>query len=83
MITRQLLKTPASPTGAPTDPSALDPYVEDAYFTDGSNLYRLAGWLTRPTQPALVELEDCRSLHCVLIDRDELVALGLRPVVRA
>jgi hypothetical protein len=83
MITRQLVKTVALPVSAPADAAKSDPYTVDAYFTDGFTLFRLGGWLSRPTQPALAELEDCRTLHCVLLERDELIGLRLRPVVAA
>jgi len=82
MNTRQLLGGPALAERPPTDVAAPDPYVADRYFTDGINLFRLAGWLSRPRQAPLAELEDCRSLHSTLLERDGLVALDLRPVLR-
>jgi hypothetical protein len=79
MITRQLVKGPA---GAEMHPAAAhdDVYVADRYFTDGWNLYRLAGWLSRPGEQPLAELEDCRSLHSTLLEHEHLLALSLNPV---
>jgi len=79
MITRQLVKGPAL-TEAPSVDATTDPYLVDSFFTDGVNLYRIAGWLSRPSVPPLAELEDCRSLHCTLMEREVLVSLALRPV---
>jgi hypothetical protein len=74
-------------THAPVEPAigeatanAEDPYVADRYFTDGFSLFRLVGWLRRTREPALCELEDCHTLHCVLIERELLLGLSLRPV---
>jgi hypothetical protein len=59
--------------------TAPDPYVvSDRYFTDGVSLYRLVGWIIRPSEAPLAELEDCRSLDTVMLERDDLLAL--RPV---
>jgi len=76
--------TPISPAAGEVGADATaDPYVADSYFTDGANLYRLIGWLSRRTEPALAELEDCRTLQCVLLERAALVRLRLRVVARA
>jgi hypothetical protein len=53
------------------------------YFTDGVHLYRLVCWLNRPVGPRLAELEDCRSLDCMIVTSDDLVRLPLRPVLVA
>jgi len=81
MITRQLTKRPAPEDHA--RPGAADPYHGDTYLTDGVNLYWLAGWLARPGEAAIAELEDCRSLHSTLLEREALLALHLVPVHRA
>jgi hypothetical protein len=82
MITRQLVHSPPL-TRTPAVDTGVDPYQVDSYFTDGVSLFRIAGWLSRPSVPPLVELEDCRSLQCTLLERDVLLGLCLRPVVRA
>jgi len=79
MITRQLVKTPAL-AETPSADGAPDPYVADTYFTDGVHLYRLTGWLSRPGEQPLAELEDCRALHCTLVERKDLLAAGLTAV---
>jgi hypothetical protein len=50
------------------------------YFTDGANLYRLVGWLSRSLEDKLAELEDCRSLDILLIPARELNCGRLQPV---
>ena len=82
MITRQLVKGRALPE-TPSAPAGAGQYLTDSYFTDGVNLYRLAGWLSRPGEEALAELEECRSLHSTLLEREALLALHLVPVHRA
>jgi hypothetical protein len=57
-----------------------DPYLAERYFTDGVNLFRLVGWLSRPCEPPLAELEDCSSLYSDLLERDDLDELALHPV---
>jgi hypothetical protein len=81
MITRQLVKSPppSETHSAPRD----DVYLADSYFTDGMHLYRLAGWRRRPGEQPLAELEDCRSLHSTLLERERLIALALHPVALA
>jgi len=82
MITRQLIKSPAR---AETLPALAhdDDYVANRYFTDGASLYRVAGWLSRPGEEPLAELEDCHTLNSVLLERAALMALALQPVVTA
>jgi hypothetical protein len=79
MISTQLLKSPA-PVEEPPSAAVCDPYVADRYFTDGVKLYRLAGWVTRPGEATLAELEDCHSLRSTLLARDDLLALSLDTV---
>ena len=79
MITRQPVTTTTLAERRSADAQA-DPYVGDRYFTDGVNLYRLIRWLSRPGEQPLAELEDCRLMHCALLDREALVALALRAV---
>ncbi len=50
------------------------------YFTDGVNLYRFVRWIDHPARPRQAELEDCRSLHCMVLAGDDLVRMSLRPV---
>lgn len=52
------------------------------YFTDGANLYRFVGWLSRSIEERLAELEDCRSLDIVLISARELSGGGTLHQVR-
>ncbi len=63
--------------------SAPPPRGGHRYVTDGVNLYRVVCWLSRPVGSRMVELEDCRSLDCVLVTHEDLTAGGLRPVVVA
>jgi hypothetical protein len=81
MIIKPLVRSPA-PVGARSANSAADPYSADGYFTDGFDLYRLARWLRRTSEPPLAALEDCRTLHVTLLEREDLVELALRPVAR-
>jgi hypothetical protein len=81
MITRQLLKRPAL-VERPSTAATTDPYLAERYFTDGISLYRLDGWLTRPGEVDLAKLEDCRSLHSMLLERKALVELALDPVAQ-
>jgi hypothetical protein len=53
------------------------------YFTDGTHLYRLVGVVRPPDAPVLMEFEDCLELVCVFLNREELAASKLRPVVTA
>ena len=52
------------------------------YFTDGANLYRFVGWLSRSIGERLAELEDCRSLDVLLISARELSGGGTLHQVR-
>ena len=71
-------------TVAPAPAPALEQlYLADRYFTNGAALYRVVGWMHRPTEPALVELEDCASLHLALLTREDLAMMALRPVALA
>jgi len=47
------------------------------YMTDGTNLYRFVGWLTRGR---LAELEDCRSLAILVTPAEEIESSRLLPV---
>ena len=55
-------------------------YPAGCYFTDGMSLYRIAGWLSRPIGPDLVEIEDCVSLDRILVGGEDLKRLRLRAV---
>ena len=57
-----------------------DPQPSQRYFTDGSDLYRFAGWLTRSGNSKLAALEDCRTLRILLVSADYLRTASLRPV---
>jgi hypothetical protein len=81
MMIQPLVRGPA-PTGARSANAATDPYAADGYFTDGFELYRLARWLRRTSEPPLAALEDCRTLHVTLLERGDLLELALRPVAR-
>jgi hypothetical protein len=50
------------------------------YFTDGVNLFRFVGWLSRTLEEKLAELEDCRSLDILLVTASELDGSALRQV---
>lgn len=52
------------------------------YLTDGVDLYRSLGVITRGSSK-LVGLENCRSLDVVLLPIDELRTRGLRAVIPA
>jgi len=56
---------------------------DSRYFTDDVNLYRVVRWLRRPNEPPLAEVEDCRSLDCVLLAPDDLERLAVRFVSSA
>ena len=75
-----LPRLPASTTATahvPHDGVERDLFVSDSYFTDGINLYRFIGWLSRDGETPLAEIEDCRSLRCWLVPCRELADLGL------
>jgi hypothetical protein len=57
-----------------------DAHERAVYFTDGVDLYRVNRWLDRPTEPRLAEVENCRSLDCVLLSCDDLARLSVRLV---
>lgn len=50
------------------------------YLTDGTNLYRFVGWVSRSVETKFGELEDCRSLNILLVSAQELNGGNLRPV---
>jgi hypothetical protein len=58
-----------------------EPQSAHRYFTDGSNLYRFAGWLTPSGSAELAALEDCRTLRILVVSAEYLTAARLRPVV--
>jgi hypothetical protein len=57
-----------------------NPDSGDRYYTDGENLYRFAGWLTRSDNAELALPEDCRSLELLLVTADDLARARLRPI---
>jgi len=66
---------------APAVAPQLDqPYLPGRYFTNGAALYRIVGWLHRPSEPPLAQVEDCATLHLALLTREELAMMALRPV---
>jgi hypothetical protein len=65
--------------------AAIEQWREDAhdgtvYFTDGVELFRVNRWIDRPVEPQLAEVENCRSLDCVLLSRNDLARLPVRLV---
>jgi hypothetical protein len=62
---------------------ASETITASRYFTDGVNLYRFVGWISRSVNAKLAELEDCRSLAIVLVRAEELTRSTLRPVSTA
>jgi len=63
-----------------TDEEARARHPAGRYFTDGTNLYRIAAWLARPVGPDLAEIEECHSLDRILIRSDDLLCLELAHV---
>lgn len=57
-----------------------DARTQAIYFTDGVELFRVNRWLNRPVEPRLAEVENCRSLDCVLLSCDDLARLPVRLV---
>jgi hypothetical protein len=51
-----------------------------AYFTDDLDLYRVVRWLRRPSEPALAEVENCRTLACELVSPEDLNRLCVRVI---
>jgi hypothetical protein len=68
---------------AATEQWRADAVSRVGYFTDGAELYRVNRWLERPSEPRLAEVENCRSLDCVLLSCDDLARLPVRMIAVA